>query len=163
LIQTQGLNLLTDPAWSDLVGPTSWFGSKRVHAPGVAFEDLPPIDWVLISHNHYDHLDLPTLRKLQKAHRPRVVAGLGTDTFLAQEILGLFVTAMDWQDQMELKERVQLFFLPVQHWSARTPWDRNKMLWGGFAVKTPGGNIYFGGDTGYSNHFKRAGEQFGSF
>lgn len=148
LVQTQGLNILTDPIWSQRASPFSFVGPKRVRAPGVSFDDLPKIDLVLVSHNHYDHMDLPTLKRLWRRDRPRIVVSLGNDSILRGE--GIEATALDWDGRVEiapLAVRVER----NHHWSSRWGTDRNRALWSGFTVEAPGGNIFFAGDTGFGN------------
>jgi hypothetical protein len=150
LLQTQGLNILTDPIWSERASPLSFAGPKRVAAPGVRFEDLPPIDVVLVSHNHYDHLDLPTLERLFKAFNPLVLAPLGNDANMLGAIPGLRVKVLDWGESFELNRQVRFTLEPMQHWSARSLFDRREALWGAFVVEAPGGPIYFLADAGYA-------------
>ena len=144
LIQTQGLNILTDPVWSERTGPFGR-GPKRVAEPGVRFEDLPPIDVVLVSHNHYDHMDLPTLRRLAARDAPRIVTSLGNDA-----VIGLpNITTADWGDAVPIKPGVEVVVVRAHHWGTRYTTDHNRALWSGFVVKLPsGGNVYFAGDTG---------------
>jgi len=150
LLQTQGLNILTDPIWSERASPLSFAGPKRVAAPGVRFEDLPPIDVVLVSHNHYDHLDLPTLERLFKAFNPLVLTPLGNDATMLGAIPGMRVKALDWGESLELNRQVRFTLEPMQHWSARGLFDRREALWGAFVVEAPGGPIYFLADSGYA-------------
>jgi L-ascorbate metabolism protein UlaG (beta-lactamase superfamily) len=159
LVQTDGVNVLADPQWSERASPVSWAGPKRVRQPGLRFDDLPPIDAVLVSHNHYDHMDLPTLVRLAGAHRPRVVAPLGNRVRLeGAGIAG--VEELDWWDGVEIAPRVRVVLVPTQHFSGRTPFDRNAALWGGFVVQGPAGTVYVAGDTGYGPHFAQIRERF---
>jgi L-ascorbate metabolism protein UlaG (beta-lactamase superfamily) len=177
LVQTAGLNILTDPIWSERASPFSFVGPKRVRAPGVRFEDLPRIDLVLVSHNHYDHMDLATLERLWKRDRPVIVTSLGNDTILrgagipprfAATDCGRCpgVQALDWEGDtlvegaaMEAWTRnsrgpaplAQVLVLRNHHWGSRWGTDRNRALWSAFAVRTPAGNIFFAGDTGYGD------------
>jgi L-ascorbate metabolism protein UlaG (beta-lactamase superfamily) len=156
LIQTEGLNVLTDPIWSERCSPVSFAGPKRHHAPGIRFEDLPPIDAVLLSHNHYDHMDAPTLARLAKTHRPRMYAGLGNAAFLKGAI------DLDWWQSTELAPGVRLHAVPAQHFSSRGLSDRDANLWCGYVLETPHGAIYFAGDTGWGPHFTMIRERFGA-
>ncbi len=145
LLQTQGLNILTDPVWNDRAGPLG-FGPKRVAAPGVRFEDLPKIDLVLVSHNHYDHLDKQTLKRLWERDRPRIVTSLGNDSVIGQT--GAEATALDWGQRAEITPGVEVIVTRNHHWGSRWFSDRNRALWSSFVIRTPGGNIFFAGDTG---------------
>ena len=160
LLQTSGINLLTDPIWSKRTSPYQWIGPARFHPPGVRFEDLPPIDVVFVSHNHYDHMDLATLQRLSRERQPRIIAGLGNREFLERNGVER-VTELDWFGSVELAPGVKLTAVPVQHWSTRTRMDLRKTLWMGFVLQTPAGNTYFPGDTGYAGHFKLVRERFG--
>jgi L-ascorbate metabolism protein UlaG (beta-lactamase superfamily) len=151
LLQFPGLSVLTDPVYSRRCSPVQWSGPQRVHAPGVPFERLPPIDLVLVSHNHYDHLDLETLRRLQHAHRPTFVTGLGNGPFLREHGLDR-VHEYDWWQTHEAAGW-RCTFLPAQHWSGRGLRGRNRTLWGGFMLEAAGCKVYFAGDTGYWQHF----------
>lgn len=159
LIQTGGLNILTDPIWSNRAGPFSWAGVKRVTPPGVHIEDLPQIDIVLVSHNHYDHMDLPTLKQLQAAHSPKLITTLGNMKFLNSKGINA-IAEMDWWDSLE-SMGARITCVPLQHFSGRGLFDRNKTLWGGFVVEIGNKKVFFGADTGYSRTFKRIREQFG--
>lgn len=145
LIQAGGINILTDPQWSDYASPFPGIGPRRVAAPGVAFDDLPKIDIVLVSHNHYDHMDLPTLRRLWERDRPLIVTSLGNDTILADA--GVPATALDWSGSAQLKG-AKVHAIRNHHWSSRWGRDRNRALWSAFLVETPAGNVFFAGDTG---------------
>lgn len=158
LLQTNGLNILTDPVWSDRVGPTSWLGIKRRRPPGLRFDELPPIDVVLLSHSHYDHLDLPTIRKLVKAHNPLFVTPLGV-SYLLRRAGGRVARELDWNDTLRISEKLSLTCTEAQHFSNRGLGDRDKTLWAGYLLQTTYGSVYFCGDSGYGPHFKRIGEQ----
>lgn len=146
LVQTQGINILTDPIWSERASPFSFVGPKRVRAPGVRFEDLPEIDAVLISHNHYDHMDLPTLKRLWQRDRPTIVTSLGNDTILRRE--GMEAVALDWDGRAAISGKVAIIVERNHHWGSRWGADRNRALWSAFTVELPGGSIFFAGDTG---------------
>ena len=165
LLQTAGLNILTDPVWSDRASPVSFAGPKRVRPPGIAFDALPPIDIVLVSHCHYDHLDLATLSRLAAAHRPRVITPLGNDAIIRAHDPAIRVEAFDWEDRVPLGEGVAATLAPMRHWSARGMFDRNKALWAAFILETPWGKIYHVADSGYGDghHFRTAHERHGPF
>jgi L-ascorbate metabolism protein UlaG (beta-lactamase superfamily) len=148
LIQTRGLNLLVDPVYARRASPWQWIGPARVNGPGVAFDDLPPIDVILVSHNHYDHLDLAALSALNAKHRPRILTPLGNDSILAAYDRALKSEVFDWGARVELSRGVAVHFEPACHWSARGLGDRRMALWCAFAVETPDGAIYCIGDTG---------------
>lgn len=161
LVQMDGVNILTDPIWSDRCSPVTFAGPKRHRAPGIRFEDLPPIDAVLVSHNHYDHLDLPTLRLLQKRNDPRIVTPLGNDALMARRsVKG--ATALDWWKATDINGRVKVTVVPSQHFCARALSDRDRTLWGGFVISGPSGNVYFAGDTGWGSHFAAIRARFGT-
>ncbi|MGQ0588101.1 MAG: MBL fold metallo-hydrolase [Sphingosinicella sp.] len=149
LVQTAGLNIVTDPIWSERASPFSFIGPRRVRAPGVRFEDLPPIDLVLVSHNHYDHMDLPTLRRLWTRDRPVIVTSLGNDTILRKA--GVESVARDWGGRVPLRDGAEVIVARNHHWGSRWFTDRNRALWSAFAVRTPSGNIFFAGDTGWGD------------
>lgn len=151
LVQAAGRNLLTDPLWSDRASPVRFAGPRRVTAPGIAFEALPPIDAVLLSHNHYDHLDIATLRRLHAAHRPLIVTPLGNDTIVRRHIPDARLAAGDWEDRIDLGDDATVHIVPAHHWSARGMRDRRMALWGGFMLRTAAGLVYFAGDTGYGD------------
>jgi L-ascorbate metabolism protein UlaG (beta-lactamase superfamily) len=152
LLQFRGLNVLTDPVWSERASPVQWAGPRRVRAPGLAFEALPRIDVVLVSHNHYDHLDLDTLRQLERNHQPLFLTGLGNRAFLEQHGLGQ-VRELDWWEDSR-RGAGRFTFTPAQHWSGRGISGRNRTLWGGFVVEADGRKLFFAGDTGYWRHFR---------
>lgn len=150
LVQVPGLNILTDPVWSERAGPFG-FGPKRVAAPGIAFDDLPKVDVVLLSHNHYDHMDVATLKRLWERDRPLIVTPLGNDTILRGE--GIEAVALDWGQATRLpatsdRDAVRVILNRAHHWGSRWGADRSRALWGGFVVELPGGNLFFTGDTG---------------
>jgi L-ascorbate metabolism protein UlaG (beta-lactamase superfamily) len=165
LVQTAGLNLLLDPVWSRRVSPFRSVGPMRVNDPGIAFADLPPIDVVLVSHAHYDHLDLATLSRLAVAHRPRVITPLGNDTIMRNHEPSIAAEAFDWDQRVEIGPGMAVTLLPTRHWSARNLSDRNMSLWASFVIEAPGGRIYLVADSGYGDggYFRRARERYGPF
>ena len=161
LVQMDGLNILTDPVWSDRVGPLAWIGPPRHRAAGIRFEDLPPIDLVLVSHNHYDALDVATLRRLAKEHRPRICVGLGNTAYLeSEDIAG--GEDFDWWDTREVAPEIRVTAVPVRHFSGRGFCDGDGTLWCGFVVDGPAGRLYFAGDTGWGKHFAETRARLGS-
>ena len=148
LIQDGQLSLLTDPQWSERAGPASFLGPKRIRKPGVDLSQIDHLDFVLVSHNHYDHLDLPTLQRLDQLFHPQFIVPLGN----ARILQGAGITRVKELDWWESFQMIQL--VPVQHWSTRSLMDRNEALWGGYVITLSGKKIFFGGDTGYGPHFK---------
>lgn len=161
LIQLDGVNVLTDPIYSRRCSPFDFVGPARVRPPGLRFEDLPRIDAVVLSHDHYDHLDLPTLRRIGDTWPGvRVFAGLGTRALLAKT--GLEVIELDWWEARELKG-ITVRSVPNQHFSNRALSDGDNTLWTAWSLEGRGGKAYFGGDTGYGPHFKEAAARLGPF
>jgi L-ascorbate metabolism protein UlaG (beta-lactamase superfamily) len=126
LLQTAGMNVLTDPFWSERASPFTFIGPRRVNDPGVAFDALPPIDAILVSHCHYDHLDVATLSRLTATHRCRVVTPLGNDAIMRDHDPSIRAEAHDWGDRVELGPGVAVTLAPMRHWAARHLLDRNK-------------------------------------
>ncbi len=160
LIQCAGFNILTDPIFSLRASPLSWLGPKRVRDPGIAFDDLPPIHLVLLSHNHYDHMDLPSLRRLEARWAPAIVTGLGNGAYLARKGIGGAIE-LDWWQACEVRPGLLVHFVPAQHWSSRFFAGVRTMLWGGHVVETAAGRVYFAGDTGYPAHFAEIRRRLG--
>lgn len=159
LIQTDGLNILTDPVYSERASPFSWAGPKRMREPGIAFEDLPHIDIVLLSHNHYDHLDIHTVKKLHRTFRPKFIVPLGVGAFLKRSRIDVF-GELDWWQELSIHDAIAVQALPAQHFSGRGTLDRDATLWCGYLLRRNSGNIYFAGDTGYNEYtFKEIGER----
>jgi L-ascorbate metabolism protein UlaG (beta-lactamase superfamily) len=151
LIQVSGLNILTDPVWSDRASPLSFAGPERVTIPGIAFDDLPAIDLVLVSHNHYDHLDIPTLRRLHAVYRPRLITPIGNDLILRASIPEAEVVTGDWGDRIAAGAAAAITLTRANHWSRRRLTDRRMALWSGFLIETRRATIWFAGDTGYGD------------
>lgn len=161
LVQLDGVNLLTDPQWSDRASPVSFAGPRRLTPPGLRFEDLPPVHVVVISHDHYDHLDVATVRRLRAAHRPLFVVPLGLKTWFAD--LGITdVVELDWW-QATTARGLTLTAVPAQHFSGRTLRDTNRRLWSGWVVAGRDRKLFFAGDTGYYDVFRTIGERLGPF
>ena len=165
LIQTAGLNILLDPVWSKRASPSRFIGPKRVNDPGIAFADLPPIDAVLVSHGHYDHLDVRTLSRIAAAHRARVITTLGNDAIMRNFDLAIAAEGYDWDNRVDISDGVAITPVAARHWSARNLSDRNMALWASFVIETPAGRIYFVADSGYGagRYFRSARERYGPF
>ena len=151
LVQVAGVNLLTDPVWSERVSPLSFIGPKRVTEPGIAFDKLPDIDAVLLSHNHYDHLDLTTLRRLHAAHSPLMVMPYGNDKIVRKSVPDAKIKVGDWHDIVQIRPEISVTLTPANHWSARGIRDRRMALWSGFWINSPKAQIWYAGDTGYGD------------
>jgi L-ascorbate metabolism protein UlaG (beta-lactamase superfamily) len=154
LIQTAGLNVLTDPVWSERASMFTFAGPKRITPPALPIEALPPIDAVLISHNHYDHLDLATLRALAARGPLRVIAPLGNRALIAREVPGSTVSEHDWGERVPLRAGARpavVHVEPMVHGSGRSPLDQQQTLWAAFVLDTGARRIYFAGDTAYGD------------
>jgi len=152
LIQTMGLNILTDPVWGERASPVPFSGPKRMRPPGIRFEDLPKIDLILLTHNHYDHLDIKTMKQLSDKFNPAIYCPLGVGKYLERNGIGN-ITEMDWWDEINIDSSLSLVCTPAQHFSGRGMFDRDRTLWSGFALRTEKGSIYYSGDTGYGDFF----------
>lgn len=161
LIQLPGCNLLTDPVWSKRVSPFSFAGPKRIRPPGVAWGQLPKVDAVLVSHNHFDHLDVATLRELRARFAPKFIVGLGNRGLL--EAHGIRdVEELDWWQTSRAVAGAAVTYTPAQHWSARSFSEKNTTLWGGFWIGHDRRRIYFAGDSGYTADFADVRQRFGT-
>jgi L-ascorbate metabolism protein UlaG (beta-lactamase superfamily) len=161
LLQFAGLTVLTDPIFASRAGPFGLFGPKRVQPPALRLGELPRVDVVLLSHNHYDHLDLPSLRWLVQHRRPLMVAPLGLGSWLAARgVPG--VVELDWWQTHFTPTGDEIVCTPAQHWSSRWPWDRCRTLWGGFMLRTMHGSVWFAGDTGWGSHFAEIKSRLGA-
>ena len=161
LVQVDGLGILTDPQWSDRAGPTSWLGPRRLGPPGLAFESLPRIDVVVISHDHFDHLDLPTVRRLAATQDPLFLVPLGMRDWFRDNGMS-HVEELDWWQEYQYRG-VRFVCVPAQHFSQRSFWDGNRRLWASWAIVGRERRLYFGGDTGYFDGFREAGRRLGPF
>lgn len=159
LVQMAGVNILTDPVWADRIGPVSWIGPSRHKAPGIAFAELPHIDLVVLSHNHYDHLDVATLRRLSDRDAPLVLAGLGSRALLVEAGVG-HAEDMDWWQSRAIGD-VKVTFTPAQHWSRRGLGDDFAELWGGFYFAAGETRVFFAGDTASGPHFAQIADRLG--
>ena len=159
LIQTRFGNIVTDPVYSERASPVSFAGPRRARKPAVLFDDLPTIAVVLLSHNHYDHCDLPTLRAIEDRWHPGVVTPLGNSGLLKAAGMRRVEEIDWWQDAARVPLPVML--TPAQHFSARTPFDRNRALWGGFLIEAGGQRILHAGDSGYGPHFREIAARLG--
>lgn len=164
LFQVAGRNILVDPVYAKRASPLRYAGPKRVNPPGIAFADLPPIDVVLITHNHYDHLDGPTVARLWQEHQPVVVAPLGNDVILKSYDDTMAVIVRDWHEAVDLGGGVTAHLTPANHWSARGVNDRRMALWCSYVLTGPDGVIYHSGDTGFGDGaiFRDARARFGA-
>jgi L-ascorbate metabolism protein UlaG (beta-lactamase superfamily) len=161
LVQVEGLTILTDPHWGLRASPFSWVGPRRLNPPGLRFEDLPRVDVVMISHDHYDHLDRDTVRRLAAKHDPIFLVPLGLKAWFADNGITR-VEELDWWDEFAVRG-VRIVCVPAQHFSQRTPWDGNTRLWASWVLLAGARRLYFGGDSGYFDGFREAGERLGPF
>ena len=161
LLQLDGVNLLTDPHWGRRASPVSFAGPKRLQAPGLAFEDLPPIHVVVLSHDHFDHLDLGTVTRVAARHDPAFVVPLGLKGWLERQGVSR-VVELDWWQDFEYRG-LRIVCTPAQHFSQRSLWDLNTRLWASWAVLGSSRRVYFSGDTGYFDGFREIGERLGPF
>ena len=163
LVQFAGLNILTDPLFSNRASPVQFAGPKRVRQPGLKVDELPPIDVVLLSHNHYDHLDVPGLRQLLRHHSPLFITLLGNRRYLRRVRRSIDCIELDWRKSQSIGTAT-ITAMPALHWSKRGFDDANQALWGSFIVSTEHGSLYFAGDTGYGDGsiFREVRERFGA-
>jgi L-ascorbate metabolism protein UlaG (beta-lactamase superfamily) len=161
LIRVAGATILTDPVFSERCSPVSWAGPKRARAPGRAFADLPRVDLILVSHNHYDHMDLPSLRAIHRRDNPEVVTPLGNASHLAKAGLGR-VRELDWWQSTTAPGGIRITATPARHFSTRTLRDRNRSLWSGFMLEIVGHRLFFAGDSGAGAHWAEIGRRLGA-
>jgi len=164
LIQTQGINFITDPVYAEKAGPLGLMGPKRVVEPGVKFENLPKIDAILLSHNHYDHMDTGTLKAIVERDNARIITPLGNDVILRRHGIKSQIAVLDWHQNYPINKNVNIILTPAEHWSSRYGMDKNRALWGGFMVQSSKEFVYFAGDTGYGDGriFKEIKEKYGA-
>jgi L-ascorbate metabolism protein UlaG (beta-lactamase superfamily) len=160
LLQQGGVHILTDPIWSRRASPFTWIGPRRRREAGVRWADLPRIDVVLVSHNHYDHLDLATLGRLAERGQSQFIVPAGLARLLRSRNIGP-LHELDWGDSLPLAGTT-IHSVPAQHFSARGVFDRNRTLWCGYVIEAADRLIYFAGDTAFGSHFARIRERFGS-
>jgi L-ascorbate metabolism protein UlaG (beta-lactamase superfamily) len=160
LLQQQGFNMLTDPIWAERASPLTWIGPRRRRKPGVAWDNLPEIDVVLLSHNHYDHLDLDALRRLGAKGASQFVAPIGVGRLLRSQGIGP-VDELDWGESLSIAGAI-IHSVPALHFSARGIFDRNKTLWCGYVIEAPKRVIYFAADTAFGKHFAQIRARFGA-
>ncbi|WP_338845002.1 MBL fold metallo-hydrolase [Massilia sp. W12] len=166
LLQCAGWNILTDPVFAQRCSPFQWLGPARRQPPALQIDQLPPLDLILLSHNHYDHMDEASLRRLMTRHSapPLIVCPLGHRAWFAKR--GIFhVHELDWWDslclpQQQARQALEIVLTPAQHWSSRTPFDAMQALWGGFALFCQDAHLFFAGDTGYSPDFADIRQRF---
>ena len=153
LLQLDGINVLTDPVWSKRASPLQWLGPRRRRPPGIRYRDLPPINVVVLSHDHYDHMDIATLQRLNHDHNPCIYTGLRNARVLSRNGIGN-VIELDWWEGVTHGD-LRITAVPAQHFSGRSPFDRDRTLWCGFVLRGPSAQVYFAGDTGMGPHFQQ--------
>lgn len=166
LVQFPDANILIDPMWSKRAGPIAlpFFSVKRQNPPAIAFNDLPKIDYVLLSYASYYHMDIRTIKKLKKKFNPKFITGLGNCHYLnSVKKLNILCVELDWNQKLSAQNDLSFHFLPAQNWSKRSWFDKNKALWGSFAINSSDFKIYYSGDTGFSNFFSKIGDKFEGF
>lgn len=154
------VNILTDPVFSERTSPVNFIGPRRVREPGLRIDELPPIDLVLVSHNHYDHMDMPALKSLIKRFDPLIITPLENKKYFPKALQRKIIEQDWWETQEILHLKLKIHSTPAHHWSRRTFSDTNKALWGGFVIESAAKKIFFAGDSGYQDHFKKIQERF---
>lgn len=163
LLQTKNFNFLTDPIWGQRASPVSFLGPKRFRDPGIKLEELPPIHFVVLSHNHYDHFNLESIKSLHEKFKPVFIMPLG-NAKLVDDIEAIKVVELDWWHSHTLKNgdsSATITLVPSQHWSARGLTDKREALWGGYVVESDAAKVYFAGDTGFNQEiFNHIADKF---
>lgn len=163
LIQCGGINILADPVFSERASPVTFAGPRRINPPGIRLEDLPPIDVILLTHNHYDHMDMASLQQVLARHPARIITPLGNEAILRAGGIEAPVISLDWGDTVGLAGGVTVHAVPAAHWSARGLFDRRFALWCAFVLTTPAGVLYHIGDTAYHQPlFTEVRQRFGA-
>jgi L-ascorbate metabolism protein UlaG (beta-lactamase superfamily) len=159
-VQINDVVILTDPIWSERATPVSFVGPKRMHQPAITMPQLGQVDAVVISHNHYDHFDLPTLEQLETLYQPIFIVPIG-NRHLLESIEATNIVTLDWWESTQVGS-VTVTLTPARHWSKRTLTDTNESLWGGYFMKSKQSSVFFAGDTGYGSHYQRIRQRLGS-
>jgi L-ascorbate metabolism protein UlaG (beta-lactamase superfamily) len=151
LIQAQGKAILIDPVYAERCGPLGIAGPKRINAPGIAFEALPKINAVIVTHNHYDHMDMAALVRLWKRDQPEIITPLGNDAILRRRLSAATIRRVDWHESLSFTDSIEINAVPTQHWSARGARDRMHALWASFVLKLGTKTVYAVGDSGFGD------------
>lgn len=159
LVEWHNLKILIDPIFSEMASPFSFWGPKRFQPCAISIHDIPKIDVILISHNHYDHMDIPTLKYFKQRDLPLIITGLGNKKYLQRFNINN-VHELDWWQKYETIPKLNITFVPSKHWSSRGFFDKNRSLWGGFIIEHNNRKIYYAGDSGYHKHFQEIGTRY---